>query len=113
MNNHPKFIKNFISNFPNSNFGINYDTGNRYAQGYQIKDELIYSEYIKGIHIKDKDKKNQNVRLGLGCVNFRNFFSCLKKINYQGNFVLETAWPKNQKPIPEIKKNLSFLKKLK
>jgi sugar phosphate isomerase/epimerase len=113
MNNHPKFIKSFISNFPISNFGINYDTGNRYAQGYKIKDELIYSEYIKGIHIKDKDKKNQNVRLGLGCVNFRSFFSCLKKINYQGNFVLETAWPKNQKPIPEIKKNLSFLKKFK
>ena len=113
MNNNPKFIKNFISNFPISNFGINYDTGNRYAQGYKINDELIYFEYIKGIHIKDKDKKNQNVRLGLGCVNFRNFFSCLKKINYQGTFILETAWPKNLKPICEMKKNLYFLKKFK
>ena len=105
----PIKLKNFIKKFPPIVFGINYDLGNSASNGYDLKDEIDYFKYVKNIHIKDRKLNGPTVPLGKGDVNFTFFFKSMKKINYKGNFILQTARGKND--INEIKKNIIFLKK--
>ena len=107
----PTKLKNFIKKFPPLVFGINYDLGNSASNGYDLKEEIDYFKYVKNIHIKDRKLNGPTVPLGKGDADFNFFFKSMKKINYKGNFILQTARGKND--INEIKKNLSFLKKFK
>ncbi len=108
----PKKIIKFIKKFNPYKFGINYDTGNSAALGYEIKDEIEYFQYVKNIHIKDRTFRGSSVRLGNGDFDFKNFFKLLnKKILYKGNFILQTARSKNNQHLNELKKNFNYLKK--
>ena len=107
----PDKVLNFIRKFNSNQFGINYDTGNSSAKGFRLNDELRYFKYVKNIHIKDRLYNGPTVRLGEGEVNFDQFFRKIKKINYKGNFILQTARSKNNKHLYEIKRNLNFIKK--
>ena len=106
----PTSIKRFIEKFDKKKFGINYDTGNSAALGYNIKEEMNYFEDIKNIHIKDRLYKGQSVRLGEGDYKFNILFKILKK-KYKGNLILQTARSKNNNHLFEIKRNLDFIKK--
>ena len=68
-------------------------------------------QYIKNIHIKDKNSRGLSVRLGRGKVNFKKNFYYLKKLKYKGFFSLQTARSKFNNHIEEIKNNFEFLKK--
>ena len=105
----PIKLKNFIKKFSPAVFGINYDLGNSASNGYDLKDEIDYFKYVNNVHIKDRKLNGHTVPLGKGHANFDFFFKNMKKINYKGNFILQTARGKND--ISEIKKNLIFLKK--
>jgi sugar phosphate isomerase/epimerase len=84
-----------------------FDTGNRILKSQSLEKEIILlKEYITHVHLKDKNKKNQNVILGTGEVNFLTVFAALKKINYKGNFVFETNRGLN--PIKTAIYNKSF-----
>ena len=103
-----KFIKKFDKNF----FGINYDVGNSASMGFDINSEFKnYGKYIYNIHIKDRVKNGKTVRLGQGNANFVDLYKNLRKINYNGNLILQTARSKVNKDLEEIKINLAFLKK--
>ena len=103
-----KFIKKFDKNF----FGINYDVGNSASMGFDINSEFKnYGKYIYNIHIKDRVKNGKTVRLGQGNANFVDLYKNLRKINYNGNLILQTARSKINKDLEEIKINLAFLKK--
>lgn len=68
-----------------------FDTGNRVLKSKSLKKEIfLLKKYIAHVHLKDKNKKNQNVILGTGEVNFLNVFAALNKINFKGKFVFET-----------------------
>ena len=57
-----KFFQNLLKflDFPNLN--IVFDTGNRVNLNSDIyKDLLLFKNFIKHIHIKDKNDKNKNV----------------------------------------------------
>lgn len=110
--NPQKFLK-FIKNFKNKNFGINYDLGNSASLSYDIEDEFnIYGKFIKNIHIKDRIKNGKTIRLGNGSVNFKKFFKLIKKINYKGPLILQTARSvRKGDDYNELKNNLKFLKK--
>jgi L-ribulose-5-phosphate 3-epimerase len=107
----PKKLLNFIKNFNNKYFGINYDTGNSAFLGHNMNAEFkFYGKFIKSIHIKDKLLKGKSVRLGNGAVDFKKFFLLLKKNQYRAPIILQTARSKN-KYISEIKENIKYLKK--
>ena len=63
------------------------------------------------ILIKDKKVNGKTVRLGEGDFDFKSFFNYIKKINYKGNLILQTARSKNNNHLYELKKNKSFVDK--
>jgi hexulose-6-phosphate isomerase len=103
-----KLLK-FIKNFDKKLFGINYDSGNSAGLGYDFNSEKIYFSYVKNIHIKDKKFNGNSVNLGEGSYQFKKLFKFLKKINYKGNLILQTARHKNN--IYITRKNINFLYK--
>lgn len=88
----PIKLGNFIKLFPSDIFGINYDTGNSAALGFNISKEFsVYSDRIINIHIKDRIYNGHSVELGTGDVDFKIFFKELGQSKYQGNLILQTA----------------------
>jgi sugar phosphate isomerase/epimerase len=69
-----------------------YDTGNRVAFGHDLPSDIrLLGDLIAHVHIKDKNKKNQNTLLGTGLVDFEQVFYALDDINYDGPFTFETV----------------------
>lgn len=88
----PAKLKRFISQLPSYLFGVNYDIGNSAALGFNPIEEFAhYGERILNVHVKDRIYNGNTVPLGSGCVNFKLVFSELKKINYSGRYILQTA----------------------
>ena len=109
----PKRLRNFIKKFNPDFFGINYDTGNSAALGFDIKKEFYYyGDFIKGVHIKDRILKGKTVRLGEGNVNFKLFFRLLKSIKYKNHIIFQTARSENNKDVQEMKINLKYISKI-
>ena len=81
--------------------------------GYDADLEIQkYGHRIINVHIKDRLFMGETVRLGLGSVDFRKVFDSLNQLNYQGNFILQTARSNNNKHSEELKMNLTFLNRL-
>lgn len=108
--NHKQTLS-FISKIINKdNFGITYDTGNSTFFGFDYRKEInTFGEYIKAVHIKDCTKKDYSVPLGEGHTKFSGILKLLKKKNYKGNFIFQTA-RKSSNDTNEIKGYLKFLK---
>jgi len=88
----PSKLNKFIKNFDETTFGINYDMGNSAFFGYDPAKELeLYGRRIKNVHVKERNLGGGTVPLGEGNVDFSLIFSELAKINYLGNFILQTA----------------------
>ena len=112
LNFNPIKALSFIKKFDKNYFGINYDIGNSSSLGFQSKDEIkTYGNFIKNVHIKDRHFKGTTVRLGKGDADFHKVFTNLKKIKYNGNFILQTARAKKGQHKKEISINLNYLKK--
>jgi hexulose-6-phosphate isomerase len=105
----PQKLLKFINKLPKKNYGINYDSGNSAGFNFKFEDEKIYFHRVLNIHLKDKNKKNISVDLGKGVANFKDVFEYCKKINYKGNYILQTA--RNKNDIGIMKKNINFLRK--
>ena len=69
---------------------------------------MKYFRYVKNIHIKDRKKFGNTVRLGKGNWNYNAFFNKIKKINYKGYFILQTARSNSRRHIEELKFNKNF-----
>ncbi len=101
-------LKKLIKLVCNDHLKIVYDTGNRCLIDTNQNNAIRYlAKYIIHIHIKDKNKKGDNVYLGTGIVNFANVFCALKKINYKRNFVFECL--RGNHPISTMKYNINFI----
>ena len=73
-------------------FGINYDIGNSAALGFDPQAEFAaYGERVLNIHIKDRLLGGTTVPLGIGSADFPTVFQELAKLNYRGNYILQTA----------------------
>ena len=57
----------------------------------QLKSFKVSGERIINIHVKDRPYKGSTVPLGKGDVNFDLIFELIKKYNYNGNLILQTA----------------------
>ena len=83
---------NYISKLPEKLFGINYDTGNSAALGYNSSEEFFeYGKRIINIHIKDRKFNGQTVPLMEGDADFKKIFKGLNDLRYKGDFILQTA----------------------
>lgn len=104
----PKKLKQFINKFPD-NFGINYDTGNSSSLNYDFLEEKKYFNRVFNIHIKDRKKFGETVRLGNGNWNYRKFFNNLSDKKNM-SYILQTAPPKkSENRLNEILLNREFL----
>ena len=93
----PDKLKSFISGFLPENYGINYDIGNSAALGYNSKEEIsAYGDRILNVHIKDRILKGTTVPLGKGNANIPKVLKELSEINYDGNYILQTARAVNE-----------------
>lgn len=88
----PNSFVNILSKFNHPNIMANYDIGNSTAKKYNTKLELkMLQPWLANIHIKDRKFNGYTVPLGQGDVNFDLFFSTLKKINYNGDLIIQGA----------------------
>ena len=88
----PKELLRFINRLPESHFGINYDSGNSAALGFNPEEEIqTYGHRIKNVHIKDRLLGDTTVALGTGNTDFNSVFRNLNKVGYNGNWILQTA----------------------
>ena len=88
----PYDLKRFISRFESNSFGINYDIGNSAALGFDPTEEFsAYGDRILNAHVKDRILNGTTVPLGSGSADFSKVFSLFKSINYNSNYILQTA----------------------
>lgn len=107
----PLRFRTFLESFEPFIVFANYDTGNSASLGYDVMEELeILSEKIKNIHIKDRLLHGQTVPLGTGDTKFDLFFSSLKKINFQGDLIIQGAREDNVPPTQTCAKYYRFVK---
>lgn len=82
----------FIDRLDPEVFGINYDTGNSAALGFDpVSEFAAYGHRIGNVHIKDRVLGGTTVPLGAGSADFDTVFAQLARLGYQGNFILQTA----------------------
>ena len=87
-----KEVLRFIDRLPGEAFGINYDTGNSAAVGYDPAEELrIFGARVVNVHVKDRVLGGTTVPLGTGATDFEAVFSALERLNYVGPYMLQTA----------------------
>jgi L-ribulose-5-phosphate 3-epimerase len=92
----PNELARFIGRLDPLLFGVNYDIGNSAALGFKVEEEfLAYGERIINVHIKDRLFEGTTVPLGAGSADFNAVFRALSKINYNGNYILQTARAKD------------------
>lgn len=104
----PKNLLSFIKKFKSSKFGINYDSGNSASLNYKIEQEQMYFDYVKNIHIKDRLIFGKTVDLGKGNAKIKKLIKLIKKKNYSGNLILQTAMPKRNF-VKKLIQNKKFL----
>lgn len=88
----PKSFKKFVDSFNRSNVYINYDMGNSSSLGFNPKEEIgEYGDKIINVHIKDRIFGGSTVPLGSGNTDFEIVFNALSSINYQHDFIFQSA----------------------
>jgi L-ribulose-5-phosphate 3-epimerase len=88
----PFAVKRLISQLDPTVFGINYDIGNSASLGFDVCNEFEnYGDRILNVHIKDRTYQGSTVPLGEGDAKFEDVFKDLNTVNYQGDFILQTA----------------------
>jgi L-ribulose-5-phosphate 3-epimerase len=108
----PDQTANYIQQFPRENFGINYDIGNSAALGYDPSDELdAYGDRIINVHVKDRSFGRSTVRLGDGDADFETVTRLLSELEYQGNYILQTARSIDESHLDELNRNIDYFEK--
>lgn len=88
----PTRLRTFMNDLSPECFGINYDSGNSAALGFDPDEEFVtYGAWIVNVHIKDRVRGGTTVPLGTGNTDFPKVFRGLRKMGYQGNYILQTA----------------------
>ena len=88
----PRELHRFIEQLPAYTFGINYDIGNSAALGFDPVEELErWGHRVLNVHVKDRMLGGHTVPLTSGDARFDDVFGELARVNYMGNFILQTA----------------------
>ena len=88
----PDRFYNFISEFNEESYGVNYDIGNSASFGYDPTQEFsAIGDRILNVHVKDRILGGTTVPLGTGNADFPTVFKCLNENGYVGNLIMQTA----------------------
>jgi hexulose-6-phosphate isomerase len=88
----PAPLAQFIDQFPREVFGINYDSGNSAALGYDSAEEIsAYALRILNVHIKDRLRGGTTVPLGTGAAALATAIRLIEQSGYRGQYILQTA----------------------
>ena len=98
----------------NSNLFVTYDTGNITSCGLNHEDYIFeLADKIKQVHIKDRIiNPLKTVEPMKGDTDFKLIFDCLKRINYDGLYTLQTARVENGKEVDTIKRHKKIIEDL-
>jgi hexulose-6-phosphate isomerase len=73
-------------------FGINYDSGNSAALGYDSAEEIsAYAARILNVHVKDRLFGGTTVPLGTGAADLAKTIRLIELSGYRGQYILQTA----------------------
>ncbi len=111
----PYAFLSLLNKFSSERVKVNYDIGNSASSGYSCTEEIsLYGDRISDIHIKDRILEGGPTILGKGNANFKEFFSALSKISYNGPFIMQAY--RDEEGLSVFKKQLNwimpYLKKL-
>jgi L-ribulose-5-phosphate 3-epimerase len=88
----PQSLAQFIAKLPDNQFGINYDSGNSAALGYDSAEEIpAYSQRILNVHVKDRLRGGTTVPLGTGAADLAKTIRLIEQSDYRGQYILQTA----------------------
>ena len=108
----PEDFSDLLTRFNSPYIKVNYDIGNSASNGYNPEKEIeTYGKWITDVHIKDRVYKGGTVPLSYGNADFNTVFNKLKKINFSGIFILQTARRDMGKEKETIKEYMNFIKK--
>ena len=88
----PAELATFIARFPPEVFGINYDSGNSAALGFDCGEEIAaYAPRILNVHVKDRLRGGTTVPLGTGAADLAKAIRLIEQSGYSGQYILQTA----------------------
>jgi len=81
-----------LERIPHPLVKVNYDSGNSSSLGYRPAEEFAaYGERLGSVHIKDRVLQGGTVPLGEGDADLEAVFAGLRRLNYDGDFILQVA----------------------
>ena len=98
----------------NTNIFVTYDTGNITSCGLNHQNYIFeLGDKIKQVHIKDRIiNPLETVEPTKGDTDFNLIFKCLKKINFDGLYTLQTARMEDGKEIETIKRHKKIIEEI-
>jgi len=106
----PDAFSRLLAQVPHAFLKVNYDSGNSASLGYLPREEFAaYGGRIGSVHVKDRKRDGGTVPLGTGDVRFAEVFGGLRKLGYQGDFVLQVARDKPGNEVDCARQNRIFV----
>jgi L-ribulose-5-phosphate 3-epimerase len=88
----PNRFADFMSEFAEERYGINYDIGNSASLGFNPTEEFTaIGPRVINVHVKDRALGGTTVPLGTGNADFPTVFRCLNEHGYVGNLIMQTS----------------------
>jgi hexulose-6-phosphate isomerase len=88
----PGALARFIDRFEADIAGINYDSGNSAALGFDSAEEWrAYGDRVINVHVKDRVRNGGTVPLGAGAADFRLLSAEMDRAGYRGDYILQVA----------------------
>jgi len=113
IENSTQFI-NFIKKFDSKYLGLNFDIGHFFCV-HEDPAKLIHEmqDYIHHIHLEDIDSSRKHYHLipGHGSIDFKEIFTSLNSVNYNGFITIE-LYPYQNNPQKAAIESITFLKSI-
>jgi len=95
-----------------NNFFVTYDTGNTTCYNFDHEKEIqTLRNKIDNVHLKDRIRSGgPSVEPFTGNTDFKLIFGCLKKIQYNGAFILETFRGPSGKEVDTVSRHIERFK---
>ena len=95
------------------NFKVTYDTGNTTSFGLNHVEYIThYRDKINNVHLKDRTFDARTVKPLTGDTDFTTIFELLKSIEYDGNYIIQTARGEFGQEVKTISHHMKIFKEL-
>ncbi|MFT5170726.1 MAG: L-ribulose-5-phosphate 3-epimerase [Candidatus Marinamargulisbacteria bacterium] len=109
----PVRFESLLVAFEQVPIGVNYDTGNSAALGFESHEEMAhYGRYLTTLHIKDRRLNGGTVPLGQGDANIPDTLKQLRQLPFWGPITFQVARGESGQEVETTQGNMAYLKKL-